>query len=62
MTYVEGHIKVSPDGMYAIRTMFDDVEPTAAMAWIRVSTRIGATHCRTSDVETWSDIYTPGAP
>lgn len=61
MNYLEGHVKRSPDGVVAIRSMFADEEPTAAMAWIVVSTKIGARHTRTTEVDSWDDLFTPEA-
>jgi hypothetical protein len=58
--YLTDHIKRDPEtGDSAHRTIFPDEGPFSGKAWLVSTSRMGARDARTSEVESWDDIYTP---
>lgn len=63
-TYLAGHVKRDPtSGAVAVRTVFPEDDPIlSGQAWLLATTARGAHFARTSDVESWDDLYTPEPP
>ena len=61
MSYQTGHIKRNVDtGEVATRTSFaDDNTISAGIAWLIATPNLGARNARTSEVESWDDVYVP---
>lgn len=59
--YAAGHVKRNDEtGAVAIRTVFPEDDPALVqMAWLISTSNIGARHTGTSEVDSWTDLFTP---
>lgn len=62
MPYTVGHIKHNAEqNLVALRTIFSEDVLINNQAWIIATPNQGAFFMRTSDVESWPDLYVPPA-
>lgn len=62
ITYATGHVKRNTTtGEIAVRTIFPEDQglQLANMAWLVSTTNVGARNAPSSEVASWSDLYTP---
>lgn len=62
MPYEPGHIKHNEASeAVAIRTHLPDEAPFTDKAWLVATARTGAQLKATADIESWPDLFIPGA-
>lgn len=61
--YLKGHVKHNvATGEVAVRTYFDETNPTLApLAWLVATVGHGSRNTSTIEVDNWNDLYTPPA-